>query len=91
MIIVLKDKHTLKVDDFNFRCCIGKRGKSSKKKEGDLKTPKGKYNLGDLYYRADREPKPQTKLKCIIIKKNTVCCNDLKSEKNYRNYLSNRN
>lgn len=89
MIIVLKDKHTLKVDDFNFRCCIGKRGKSSKKKEGDLKTPKGKYNLGDLYYRADREPKPQTKLKCIIIKKNTVCCNDLKSEKNYNRLLLN--
>ena len=89
MIIVLKDKHTLKVDDFDFKCSIGKNGKSAKKKEGDLKTPKGKYNLGDLYYRADRELKPQTKLKCVIIKKNTVCCNDLKNKKNYNRILFN--
>ena len=59
------------------------------KRRRDLKTPKGKYNLGNLYYRADRELKPQTKLKCVIIKKNTVCCNDLKNKKNYNRILFN--
>ena len=32
MIIYLKNKHTLEVDDFKFRCSIGKNGKSKKKK-----------------------------------------------------------
>ena len=32
MIIYLKNKHTLQVDDFKFRCSIGKNGKSKKKK-----------------------------------------------------------
>ena len=33
MIIYLKNKHTLRVDDFKFRCSIGKNGKSKKKKK----------------------------------------------------------
>ena len=33
MIIYLKNKHTLEVDDFKFRCSIGKNGKSKKKKK----------------------------------------------------------
>ena len=32
MIIYCKNKHTLEVDDFKFRCSIGKNGKSKKKK-----------------------------------------------------------
>ena len=32
MIIYLKNKHTLEVDDFKFKCSIGKNGKSKKKK-----------------------------------------------------------
>ena len=33
MIICIKNKHSLVVDDFKFRCCIGKNGKSKKKKK----------------------------------------------------------
>ena len=33
MTIYLKNKHTLEVDDFKFWCCIGKNGKSKKKKK----------------------------------------------------------
>ena len=54
MIIYLKNKHTLEVDDFKFRCSIGKNGKSKKKVEGDKKTPKGVFSLGSLFYRKDR-------------------------------------
>ena len=33
MTIYLKNKHTLKIDDFKFRCSIGKNGKSKKKRK----------------------------------------------------------
>ena len=84
MIIILKNNKTLNVGEFNFKCCIGKHGKTFNKKEGDLKTPKGIFSLGNLYFRADREQKPQTKIKCIRINKDTICCNDI-NNKNYNN------
>ena len=65
MTIVLKNKHTLQVQDFLFRCCIGKNGITKKKREGDKKTPKGKFKIENLYFRKDRLKKPITKLKCI--------------------------
>ena len=57
MLIFLKNKQTLNIDEFSFKCCIGKKGSTNNKKEGDFKTPKGIFNLGNLYYRADREKK----------------------------------
>jgi L,D-peptidoglycan transpeptidase YkuD (ErfK/YbiS/YcfS/YnhG family) len=45
MIIYVKNKDTLIVDDFHFRCCIGKNGVNSKKKEGDYSTPKLLFKL----------------------------------------------
>ena len=45
MTIILKNKQTLKVDDFYFKCVIGKKGLSNKKKEGDMKTPKGIFGI----------------------------------------------
>ena len=61
MIILLKNKHTLQVDDFYFKCCIGKKGISINKKEGDKKTPKGIFKIENLYFRKDRLQKPVTK------------------------------
>ena len=51
MLIKLKDKNKLIVDEFIFKCCIGKKGLTNFKKEGDLKTPKGRFNLGSLFYK----------------------------------------
>jgi L,D-peptidoglycan transpeptidase YkuD (ErfK/YbiS/YcfS/YnhG family) len=45
MRIYLKNKHTLQVDDFKFKCCIGKNGLSYKKIEGDKKTPIGIFEI----------------------------------------------
>tara|TARA_Y100001958_G_scaffold129851_1_gene98580 strand:+ start:528 stop:1019 length:492 start_codon:yes stop_codon:yes gene_type:complete len=87
MIIYLINNHTLKVDDFYFQCVIGKNGTSNKKIEGDKKTPIGTYKIGDLYYRKDRSVKPETKLKCIEIKKNMGWCNDLKNKKKYNKLI----
>ena len=76
MLIILKNKHSLKIDGFHFKCCIGKNGLSKKKIEGDKKTPKGVFELEKLYYRDDRLIKPLTKLKCIKINKNMGWCNE---------------
>ena len=53
MQIILKNKDTLLFDEFKFKCSIGKKGVTSNKREGDLKTPKGVYSLGSLFFRKD--------------------------------------
>ena len=50
MIIHVKNKNTLIIDDFKFKCCVGKKGLNSDKKEGDKKFPKGVFNLKKLYF-----------------------------------------
>ena len=77
MIIKLEKKDTLSCDDFLFKCSIGKRGLSSRKIEGDKKTPKGIFSLGPLFYRKDRNKKPFTKIKTINITKNMGWCDDV--------------
>ena len=88
MSILLKNKDTLIFKDFIFKCSIGKKGLSTKKVEGDKKTPVGTFSLDKLYYRHDRIRKPKTKLKCIPIKKNMGWCDDIKSKKNYNRLIN---
>ncbi|MDC3163684.1 L,D-transpeptidase family protein [Candidatus Pelagibacter sp.] len=90
MTIIIKNKDTLIYDDFEFKCCVGKNGFTKSKIEGDGKTPRGRFSLGDLYYRKDKKHKPNTKLKIIEIKKNMGWCNDIKL-KDYYNKLTNLN
>jgi L,D-peptidoglycan transpeptidase YkuD (ErfK/YbiS/YcfS/YnhG family) len=80
MQIIIKNKDTLLYDEFKFKCSLGKNGVTSKKIEGDKKTPKGVYSLGPLYFRKDRLSKPQTKIKTIQIKKNLGWCDDTSSK-----------
>ena len=89
MTIYIKDKHTLLVDDFRFKCCIGKNGVSKNKVEGDKKTPIGFYKIENLYYRNDRLKKPWTKLKCVKINKNMGWCDDPNNLKNYNKLIKN--
>ena len=79
MTIIIKNKATLLFDDFKIKCSVGKKGFSIKKKEGDYTSPRGTFNLENLYYRADRLQKPVSKLKCIKINKNMGWCDDPKS------------
>ena len=83
MIIYLKNKHTLQVENFFFRCVIGRNGLTKNKVEGDKKTPKGIYQLENLYFRKDRINKIETKLKLIKIKKSMGWCDD---KLNYEKY-----
>ena len=81
MTIIIKNKETLIFDNFIFKCSVGKNGITSKKNEGDKKTPKGLFSLGSVYYRKDRNLKPITKLHSIPITKKMGWCNDIKNKK----------
>ena len=79
MIIKLINKDTLNIGEFKLKCCIGKKGISKKKVEGDWTTPSGEFKIGNLYWRSDKIKKPETKLFCKKIKKNMGWCNDINS------------
>ena len=87
MIIYVKNKHTLQVEDFRFKCCIGKEGTTKNKKEGDKKTPKGIFEIENLYFRKDRIKKPKTLIKCIEIKKEMGWCDDIRFPEKYNKLL----
>ena len=87
MQIIIKNNDTLLYDEFEFKCVIGEKGSTSKKIEGDKKTPKGIYNLGPVYFRKDRISKIKTKLKTIKIQKSMGWCDDTKS-KNYNKIIN---
>ena len=69
MTIIIKNKETLLIDEFKFKCSVGKKGFSKNKIEGDYKTPNGIFDLGNIYYRSDRIEKPVSKIKICKIKK----------------------
>ena len=87
MTIFVKNKHTLQIDEFKFRCCIGKKGTTINKKEGDKKTPKGTFEIGNLYFRKNRVKKPLTSLKCIEIKEEMGWCDDVNYPKKYNKLI----
>ena len=87
MIIKLKNKHTLEVDEFQFRCSIGKNGIKRKKIEGDLSTPRGIFKLKEVFYRPDRVSLKKSNIKSRKVTKNMGWCDDVKSK--YYNKLVN--
>ena len=81
MIIHVPNKNTLIIDDFKLRCCIGKKGLSSNKKEGDYSTPKGLFSLRKLYYRKDRVGVPKCKINKKVIRRNMAWCDNPNQQK----------
>ena len=88
MTIFVKNKYTLQIEEFKFICCIGKKGSVANKKEGDKKTPKGIFEIGNLYYRVDRIKKPVTSLKSIEIKSSMGWCDDINFPKKYNKLIN---
>jgi len=76
MLLRLKNKEYLIIDEFKFKCSIGRKGLKSKKIEGDHCTPIGVFKIGKVYYRPDRVKKPDTSLKTKKITKNMGWCDD---------------
>ena len=87
MTIFLKNKHTLQLDDFNFKCCIGKKGITKRKKEGDYKTPLGTFTIEELFFRKDRIKKPETSLAIIEINQDMGWCDDINQPKKYNQLI----
>ena len=85
MIIINKSGY-LKYKNLKFKCALGKAGIGEKKKEGDFITPKGKYKIIKVYYRADRIKKIKTNFRLYQIKKNMGWCDDPLS-KNYNKLI----
>ena len=75
MIIVNKNG-TLIHNKIRYKCAIGKKGITKKKKEGDKKTPAGVFTLGKVFYRKDKIKNLKTNLSKYIIKKNMAWCDD---------------
>ena len=88
MIIFLKNKHTLQIDEFNFQCSVGKYGITTKKKEGDKKTPSGLFKIENLYYRKDRIDLPETDLICVKINEKMGWCDDENYPKKYNQLIT---
>ncbi len=87
MIIYLKNKHTLVVKEFKFKCTIGKKGLSRNKVEGDKKTPIGLFKLGNVYYREDKIKLPKIKINSIKIKPQMGWCDDINYPKKYNKLI----
>jgi L,D-peptidoglycan transpeptidase YkuD (ErfK/YbiS/YcfS/YnhG family) len=85
-MIVINKYSLLKYKNLKFRCALGKAGIGEKKKEGDFITPKGKYKIIKVYYRADRIKKIKTNFRLYQIKKNMGWCDDPLS-KNYNKLI----
>ncbi len=85
MHLVLKKKK-LYIGNYKVKCAIGKRGLTNKKREGDLKTPKGKFKFLYLLYRKDRVKRISTKIPKKIIHENMGWCDDPES-KNYNKLI----
>ena len=79
MNIILKNKF-IYFQNYKLRCSVGKNGISYKKKEGDNKTPRGKFKFKYILYRKDRIPNLKTKLKKIVICKKMGWCDDPSSK-----------
>ena len=90
MIIHVKNKNTLIIDDFILKCCIGKNGINLNKKEGDYSTPKGIFNLKKLYFRKERVGDPHCKLRKKVISKNMAWCDDI-GHKKYNEEIKTQN
>ena len=79
MNIKLKNKY-IYFDKYKIKCAIGKRGITSKKVEGDKKTPRGTFRLKSIFYRKDRVSKIKSSLLKKKIKKNMGWCDDVRSK-----------
>ena len=86
-VIVTKERGnnftTLQFLDLHAVCCIGLNGLTLDKIEGDNCTPIGAWPLRRVFYRADKQDTPLTKLPLTRITKKMGWCDDPKDGDNY--------
>jgi L,D-peptidoglycan transpeptidase YkuD (ErfK/YbiS/YcfS/YnhG family) len=65
-----------------FPVALGRGSIRTNKREGDGATPRGRFKLLRLWWRADRLPRPKTSLPLRLIRKDDGWCED-PSDRNY--------
>lgn len=63
-------------------CAVGKTGVSALKHEGDGASPRGTWQLEQLFYRADRITRPRTSLPIRAMTRKDAWC-DIAGDRNY--------
>lgn len=71
----------------SFPCVFGKGGLTPRKTEGDGGTPIGRWPLRDVIYRADRGPRPRTRLPVRPILPTDGWC-DAPQDRNYNRIVT---
>jgi len=66
----------LKVGPLTVPVALGRGGIRANKREGDGGTPRGKFNLVRLWWRADRHPRPRTLLPARGISRDVAWCEE---------------
>jgi L,D-peptidoglycan transpeptidase YkuD (ErfK/YbiS/YcfS/YnhG family) len=77
-----KDGAWLAWSTIKVRAAIGPKGIASKGGEGDAITPRGSFPVREIFYRADRIPKPRTSIPVRAILKDDGWC-DAPNDPNY--------
>ena len=80
MTIFVKNKHTLQIDEFKFKCCIGKKGSTETKKKVIKKHQRVYLKLKSLF----QERSERKTINCTQMyrdKKSMGWCNDVRFPK----------
>ena len=72
----------LHVGALEMRCAVGRGGISCAKQEGDGATPVGTFPLRRVFYRADRLPRPETRLSTCALEPDDGWC-EVPGDPNY--------
>lgn len=73
-------KGVLRLGHFRTPCALGRGGVTDNKREGDAKTPLGRFQLRRIWYRADRISLPPTGLPQVEISPKSGWCDDIRSD-----------
>ena len=71
-----RSRGTLSASGLVTPCALGRAGLSGRKREGDGATPTGRLRLISVLYRADRTPRPTTRLPAAAISPHSGWCDD---------------
>ena len=84
MDLIVESPVSARWGEDRYRCAIGKNGLilAADKREGDGKTPVGRWVMREVFYRADRIVKPDAKLPVRALDSNDGWC-DASGDKNY--------
>jgi L,D-peptidoglycan transpeptidase YkuD (ErfK/YbiS/YcfS/YnhG family) len=77
-----RGRYRLTIANLSMRCAVGRTGMTRTKREGDGGTPVGSWPLRRVFFRPDRLPRPETRLRTVEISPADGWC-DAPADKNY--------